>query len=135
MNFWNICKWFSYFSIQQKKACVLCILHRKQLCQLTSWDVALKNIPLILPTQLNFPKSLSFQLPLKTDVKIFADYIIKSGKHLFVFSLSHLLKNTVKSDFFKASPRCPRISANLHLLLSSVSLTPLPVSAESHTTI
>lgn len=74
-----------FFTYSREKACVLCILHRKQLCQLTSWDVALKNIPLILPTQLNFPKSLSFQLPLKTDVKIFADHVIKTGKHLFVF--------------------------------------------------
>lgn len=53
---WSKCWTFGTFAsgsvyIWQKKARVLCILHRKQLCQLTSWDVALKNIPLILLTQ------------------------------------------------------------------------------------
>lgn len=61
--------------------------------------------------------------------------ILLNQVNICLFFLSHLLKNTVESHFLKASLRCPRISANLHLLLSSVSLTPLPVSAGSHSTI
>lgn len=77
-----------FFYKRHRTDCIFCAL----LCPLRSWDVACKNIPLTLPTETalyqQFPQPFSFQLPPKTDIKIFAGCLMKTSKHLFVFPLS-----------------------------------------------